>query len=182
MSKSKKNTIDPEIMIENFGADSVRFFILSDSPPEKDVQWSERGMQASYKFIQKFWNLHCNFEKILQKKSSLSNKETENQINTFTNEIIKKITLNLENFHYNVIIANFHEIYNFLVKFQDNVDCDLKIFRNNYIKILKVMQPVTPHMISECLVTLKEKTEFDWPIYDEKYLNKKLSNIVIQIN
>ena len=90
MSKSKKNTIDPEIMIENFGADSVRFFILSDSPPEKDVQWSERGMQASYKFIQKFWNLHCNFEKILQKKSSLSNKETENQINTFTNEIIKK--------------------------------------------------------------------------------------------
>ena len=81
-----------------------------------------------------------------------------------------------------MIIANFHEIYNFLVKFQDNVDCDLKIFRNNYIKILKVMQPVTPHMISECLVTLKEKTEFDWPIYDEKYLNKKLSNIVIQIN
>ena len=58
MSKSKKNTIDPEIMIKNYGADAVRFFILSDSPPEKDVQWSDQGMQASYKFIQKFWELN----------------------------------------------------------------------------------------------------------------------------
>ena len=58
MSKSKKNTIDPEKIIENYGADSVRLFIISDSPPEKDVQWSEQGMNASYKFIQKLWDLH----------------------------------------------------------------------------------------------------------------------------
>ena len=57
MSKSKKNTIDPEKMIESYGADSVRLFILSDSPPEKDIQWSETGMISSYKFIQKFWIL-----------------------------------------------------------------------------------------------------------------------------
>ena len=58
MSKSKKNTIDPENIINNYGADAVRFFILSDSPPEKDIQWSEQGMISSYKFIQKFWSLH----------------------------------------------------------------------------------------------------------------------------
>ena len=58
MSKSKKNVIDPEYIIENYGADAVRLFILSDSPPEKDVQWSEQGMVSSYKFIQKFWTLH----------------------------------------------------------------------------------------------------------------------------
>ena len=76
MSKSKKNTIDPEKMIENYGADSVRFFILSDSPPEKDVQWSEQGMQASYKFIQKFWNLNSELTKKLNlKNSSSSNKK-----------------------------------------------------------------------------------------------------------
>ena len=57
MSKSKKNTIDPENNYRNYGADSVRLFILSDSPPEKDVQWSEEGMIASYKFIQKLWAL-----------------------------------------------------------------------------------------------------------------------------
>jgi leucyl-tRNA synthetase len=55
MSKSKKNTIDPEKMIQEFGADAVRLFILSDSPPEKDIQWSENGMSSAYKFIQKFW-------------------------------------------------------------------------------------------------------------------------------
>ena len=56
MSKSKKNTIDPEKIIEIYGADAVRLFILSDSPPEKDVQWSEEGMNSSFKFIQKLWN------------------------------------------------------------------------------------------------------------------------------
>ena len=186
MSKSKKNTIDPEIMIENFGADSVRFFILSDSPPEKDVQWSDRGMEASYKFIQKFWNLHCNLENIFQVKAH-SNKinfenKTNNEINIFTNQIIKKVTFNLENFHYNVIIANFHEIYNFLFKIKDNNDLDVKTLKNNYIKILKIMQPVIPHMISECLTKMGEETNFTWPNVDEKYLDKKTINIVVQID
>ena len=58
MSKSKKNTIEPENIIKNYGADAVRLFILSDSPPEKDVQWSDQGMNASYKFVQKLWDLH----------------------------------------------------------------------------------------------------------------------------
>ena len=58
MSKSKKNTIDPEVMIEKYGADSVRWFILSDSPPEKDIQWSDVGVKASNKFLQKIWNLN----------------------------------------------------------------------------------------------------------------------------
>ena len=57
MSKSKKNTIDPQNIINQYGADAVRFFILADSPPEKDVQWSEEGMKSAYKFIQKFWSL-----------------------------------------------------------------------------------------------------------------------------
>ena len=58
MSKSKKNTIDPETMIKQFGADSVRWFILSDSPPDKDIQWSEVGVVAANKFLQKIWNLN----------------------------------------------------------------------------------------------------------------------------
>ena len=63
MSKSKKNVIDPEFIINNYGADAVRLFILSDSPPEKDVQWSEQGMVSSYKFIQKLWLVHCEIQK-----------------------------------------------------------------------------------------------------------------------
>ena len=184
MSKSKKNTIDPEIMIKNFGADSVRFFILSDSPPEKDVQWSDQGMQASFKFTQKFWSLNLEIKEKLKKKTK--NKNTQNKISddisTFTNQIIKKITFNLENFHYNVLIANFHEIYNFLNKIKNSEILNTENFKENYIKILIVMNPVLPHLISECLADLNIKDTSFWPEIDEKYLEEKSVNIVIQID
>ena len=67
MSKSKKNVIDPENIINNYGADAVRLFILSDSPPEKDVQWSEQGMIASYKFLQKLWTLNKKIKNEIKK-------------------------------------------------------------------------------------------------------------------
>ena len=83
MSKSKKNTVDPENMINQYGADAVRLFILSDSPPEKDVQWSEQGMVASYKFIQKFWLLN---EQILEiTKDDFSSGDKEREIDIFAN-------------------------------------------------------------------------------------------------
>ena len=113
MSKSKKNTIDPEKMIEKYGADAVRLFILSDSPPEKDIQWSESGMSSSYKFIQKFWSMSDEIIKLIKTdKLNESNKE----IDIFTNQALEKINISLEKFRYNVIIAVFHEIFNFYSK------------------------------------------------------------------
>ena len=112
MSKSKKNTIDPEEIIENYGADAVRLFILSDSPPEKDVQWSDQGLVASYKFIQKLWLLHNKIKEKINLKNN-SNKESH-ELSKFTNQLIDKVTKNLEKFNYNVIVANFYETYNFI--------------------------------------------------------------------
>ncbi len=180
MSKSKRNTIDPESIINNYGADAVRLFILSDSPPEKDVQWSEQGMVASYKFLQKFWTLHKNIKNI-SSKNSQDEKINSLEMNHFTNEIIKKITQNLEKFHYNVIIANLHETYNFLIKLI-NKPLDKNSFLKNYINILKTMSPIVPHFTSECLEDLGEKSERSWPKTNEKYLVKKNINIVLQIN
>ena len=180
MSKSKKNTIDPENIIDTYGSDAVRLFILSDSPPEKDVQWSEQGMAASYKFLQKFWTLHKNIKNISSKKSQdeqLNSVET----NRFTNEIIKKITENLEKFHYNVIVANLYETYNFLIKLIKK-PLDKNNLLKNYIEILKTMSPIIPHFASECLEDLGEKSEKSWPKIDEKYLIKEKVNIVLQIN
>tara|TARA_X000001036_G_scaffold250454_1_gene233270 strand:+ start:834 stop:3383 length:2550 start_codon:yes stop_codon:yes gene_type:complete len=180
MSKSKRNTIDPESIINNYGADAVRLFILSDSPPEKDVQWSEQGMVASYKFLQKFWTLHKNIKNI-SSKNSQDEKINSLEMSRFTNEIIKKITQNLEKFHYNVIIANLHETYNFLIKLI-NKPLDKNSFLKNYIDILKTMSPIVPHFTSECLEDLGEKSERSWPKTNEKYLVKKNINIVLQIN
>src|SRR6056300_269733 len=153
MSKSKKNTIDPENIIKNYGADSVRLFILSDSPPEKDVQWSDQGMLASFKFIQKLWTLNS---KILDKiKDNNQNDEGEN-LTKFTNQLINKITQNLEKFHYNVIVANFYEIYNFLIKETDK-PIKKEVLIENYKKILILMNPFIPHFSNECLSTINQR-------------------------
>ena len=179
MSKSKKNTIDPEEIIKNYGADSVRLFMLSDSPPEKDVQWSDQGMIACYKFIQKLWILHNKIKLILKKNDKNSN-QTED-ISKFTNQLIDRINLNLEKFNYNVIIASIYETYNFLnQKINSSLNRDLLF--ENYTKILSVLFPVIPHFASECLKDLNADYNVKWPIVDKKFLVNKNTNIVIQIN
>ena len=177
MSKSKKNTIDPENIIKNYGADSVRLFILSDSPPEKDVQWSDQGMLASFKFIQKLWMLNS---RVLEKiKNTDETNEAEN-LTKFTNQLIYKITQNLEKFHYNVIVANFYEMYNFLIK---EIEKPIKkgVLIENYKKILILMSPFIPHFTSECLTKLNEK-KINWPIVSKEELVEEEINFVIQIN
>jgi leucyl-tRNA synthetase len=181
MSKSKKNTIDPEKIIKNYGADAVRLFILSDSPPEKDVQWSDQGMVASYKFVQKFWTLHEKIKNRLQKKQETNLSSVDNSLEVFINSTINKVNISLEKFSYNVIVANLHETFNFLNKIIDNENTPSNLFKN-YIKILKIMLPIVPHLASECLEDLGAYDDISWPIIDEKYLKKKSEKIVIQIN
>ena len=178
MSKSKKNTIDPEKIINIYGADAVRFFILSDSPPEKDVQWSDAGISSSFKFVQKFWSMH---EKIIDlKKKEKFNDKNNIELNIFTNNLINNLNNNLEKFSYNKIIANFHEAYNFLNKICQKDLC--KNFFENYIKIIKIFFPVLPHLSSECLFQIEPSEQFTWPVVDKNYLKTNNYTIVIQIN
>ncbi len=175
MSKSKKNTIDPEKMIEEYGADAVRLFILSDSPPEKDIQWSDSGMSAAHKFIQKFWVMSENILDLIKKENS----ETINkEIDIFTNQAIDKINIALDKFRYNVIIAVFHDIYNFYIKILENN----KNLKENFEKILIVMMPVIPHLTNECLKKIDNKKEFIWPTVKKELLDSKEKEIVIQVN
>ena len=177
MSKSKKNTIDPENIIKNYGADSVRLFILSDSPPEKDVQWSDQGMLASFKFVQKLWALNS---KILDKiKDNNQNDEGKN-LTKFTNQLINKVTQNLEKFHYNVIVANLYEMYNFLIKETDK-PIKKEILIENYKKILILMNPFIPHFSNECLNTINED-QIKWPKVSKGDLIEENINFVVQIN
>ena len=177
MSKSKKNTVDPENIIINYGADSVRLFILSDSPPEKDVQWSDQGMVASYKFLQKLWLLNS---KILEKIETDKSSSTNETLSKFTNHLIYKITQNLEKFHYNVIIANLHEMYNFLIK-EIEKPMKAEILVENYKKILIAMIPFIPHFANECLTKIN-KNPIQWPVVLKSELIEESINFVIQIN
>ena len=178
MSKSKKNTIDPERIIFDYGADSVRLFIISDSPPEKDVQWSHEGISASYRFIQKLWNLHL---KILFEINSNHPNESDNEIELITNIFIENVTNNLKNFSYNKIVANFHELYTSLIKSIEKKYSKSTLIEN-YSKILIVMSPVIPHFASECLTMLKKEIKLIWPNTNRELVVKNLINYVVQIN
>jgi leucyl-tRNA synthetase len=177
MSKSKRNTIDPGKMINVYGADAVRFFILSDSPPEKDIQWSDSGMASSFKYIQKFWQLNEKISKIIENEK----KEKDEEIDFFVNQAINKINYALENFRYNVIIAVFHELYSFFNKLSES-KLNYSNLKNNYRKILIVMMPVIPHIINECLEKIKENEDVMWPKVDKKFIHSDKCNIVVQIN
>ncbi len=178
MSKSKKNTIDPEKIIENYGADSTRLFILSDSPPEKDVQWSDEGIVSAHKFIQKLWSLNLKINEEINK----NHKNTENdKITKYTNQFIKKVTQNLNSFSYNIIVANLHEMHAFLSK-EINSTYSKEILLQNYKKILTVLIPIIPHFAYECLKCLNQNENIVWPKYDEKLLIEEYVNIVVQIN
>ncbi len=177
MSKSKKNTIDPEQIISSYGADAVRLFILSDSPPEKDVQWSEQGMVASYKFIQKLWTLHNKVKNKLDENNKLTKSEIPNHINDF----LDKINNNLERFNYNVIVANIYEIYNFLSKELEK-PIENKVLLKNYKNFLSVISPIIPHFASECLEELNLDNLQKWPEVDKSLLQKQMIDYVIQVN
>ncbi len=177
MSKSKKNTVDPQNIINHYGADSARLFILSDSPPEKDVQWSEEGINSSFKFIQKLWNLHSKIKVEINKNYPA---DKSDKIDKFINKFIKKITYNLDYFNYNIVIASLHEMYAFLIKEVDQGYKKETLFEN-YKKILITMMPIIPHFASECLKMFNLK-EISWPTYDEKLLKENIVPIVIQIN
>ncbi len=176
MSKSKKNVIDPEDMIITYGADAVRWFILSDSPPEKDVQWSNQGVNAAYKFLQKIYN----FSHVVsnrEDKKGLNEKEFETNFNNY----ILKITDLINKFHLNVVIANVYSIYTLFTN-AANDQISNKCLKKNFINLLKILIPFTPHLAYECLEQHGEKNPDIWPEIDKTKLLSEKVTIAIQIN
>ena len=176
MSKSKKNVIDPENMIKSYGADAVRWFILSDSPPEKDVQWSNQGVNAAYKFLQKIYNLN---HLIINRKDGKKNKDKDFEIKF--NYYILKITDLINNFQLNVVVANIYSIYNLFSK-AINDEISNKTLQTSLSKLMKMLIPFVPHLAHECLEQLKAKNIDVWPKADDSLILDEKIKMAIQIN
>ena len=178
MSKSKKNTVDPEIMINQYGADSVRWFILSDSPPEKDVQWSDAGVASSNKFLQKIWNLN---QLILNRKETKINEKLQEKIENKIDLCVYRIDYAINNFQFNVAIAQFYEIYKHI---NESIKLEIKneVLITGMIKIMKLMIPFTPHLAYECLVNLNCKELNSWPKINKETIENSEIKMVIQID
>ncbi len=178
MSKSKKNIIDPEKMIKIYGADSVRWFILSDTPPEKDIQWSDQGVNASYKFLQKIINLN---NQILNRADKKNNDEVLKKLESDFIKNHGNLTKAIENFSLNVAIANFYKSFSLI---SDNVKKDLnnKSLEKIWIKYLISLIPFIPHISNECLSKFRKSDFNEWPKVDMSKIKDKNVNFVVQIN
>ncbi len=188
MSKSKKNVIDPESIINTYGADSARWFMLSDSPPEKDINWTDSGIHGAWKICQKIWTLVKKNEKFLKRNDEAGppNYEGENLIFIrIIHQNLNAITQSIEKFQMNVSIARIFEIVNAMSKFEINNEKDKMAFTEALYILIRVIEPMVPHLAEECWSLTGESDSISnepWPKVNEKYLDNKEVTVVIQIN
>jgi leucyl-tRNA synthetase len=186
MSKSKGNVIDPDDMIKRYGADAVRLFMLFTAPPEKDLEWSDRGIEGSFRFINKIWKIVLNHKEVFQIEGD-SDKYIE--VKRKIHQTIKKVTEDIsERYHLNTAIAAIMELYNTvnsnLMKLLSDEE-GKKILRESFEAIIKLLSPFTPHFTEELWQITGHKenlTDSGWPKYDKRYLEADNFTLVIQIN
>ena len=177
MSKSKKNVVDPNDIIDSYGADTARWFMLSDSPPERDLQWTETGIASSFKFINK---LYETTNKLNNYKSN--NSENIDVVDSLK-RIINDVSENIENFQFNKSVAKIYEFVNILNNSVLKKQLSEKNFKWSLEKLSIILQPFVPHLSEEIWSSLGNKTlciSESWPVEDVK---KKTSiKIAVQIN
>ena len=188
MSKSKKNVVDPEDIINEYGADTARLFMLSDSPPERDINWSLAGINGAWKFTQKFWRVVRSCEEIfsvdLKKQPEIFSPKSI-QFRKKIHGYLKSITLSIENFQINVAVAKIHELTGEISNFKSESIGESWCKKEALVILLRVVEPIMPHLAEECWHMIgKTESIMDtqWPKFEESLLTENESLIIIQIN
>jgi len=186
MSKSKKNVVDPQKIIDSFGADTARFFMLSDSPPDRDMEWSESGVEGSWRFLNKLWKFVHSLEVINKEEklpSELSDQNKELLVNL--NFAIGEITKSIENFSFNIAVASIRTLFNHLVSYKAKTDNDKSILLFVTNKLLIMISPMVPHIAEELWKTLNNEglvCNANWPSINKTFMKKSTVKIPIQVN
>lgn len=194
MSKSKGNTVDPDEIFQNFGADTARLFILSDSPPARDFDWSDAGVEGCYKFLNRVWRLISSNQENITLDYKLpdvkSLEKSNNDLVRNTHMLIKGVTQDISHeFQFNTVISKYREfvntLYDYVAKHQVFSDEDKQVFSYAAITLIKLMSPVTVHMSEELLSSLGAKDSVHsmlWPEYEESLAKNASITLVVQVN
>jgi leucyl-tRNA synthetase len=188
MSKSKKNVVDPQDIIDTYGADAVRLFILSDSPPERDLEWTEAGIEGAWRFVNK---LHRAMDEVLANLPPVGTKAPANfsdssaDLRRATHQAIKGVAEDIEAFHMNKAVARIRELANMLTGFKAADDAGLWAAREGWEALVRLFNPMMPHLAEELWQKLGHDTilaETPWPNYDESLLGADIVTIGVQVN
>ncbi len=190
MSKSKGNTVDPDDIYRNFGADTARLFILSDSPPARDFDWTDAGVEGCYKFILRVYRLYSKYQDKINLNYNFEidklNKNDEDMVRN-THIAIKKITNDIENeFQFNTVISRYRELTNSIYEYtKDENKINYEVLSFSLLTLLKLISPVCVFMAQEIYCELGAKNSIhleSWPKYDEKLAQNSAVTLVVQVN
>lgn len=183
MSKSKKNVIDPEEILGTYGADAARLFILSDSPPERDLEWTESGIDGAWRFVNKVYGALSTMDLKDGDESALSDKAKD--LRRLTHKSIKGVGEAIEAFAMNKAVAFLREFYNGFTAFKPNDAGDHFALKEAVESFIIMINPVMPHLAEELWAGLGHKTTLidqEWPKYDESLLVADTFTIGVQVN
>jgi leucyl-tRNA synthetase len=193
MSKSKKNVVDPNILLDKYGADTTRFFCLFAAPPERDLEWSEQGVEGGSRFLNRVWRLVAGFMDTIKDVSAfdgnLDNLDGQNRgLYKKAHQTIKKVTRDIEDrFHFNTAISAIMELFNTMsaIELQKDDPQQAAVMRFAVETLGLLLSPIVPHFAEELWEALGYKSSIllaPWPSYREEALEKDELLIVIQVN
>jgi leucyl-tRNA synthetase len=193
MSKSKKNVIDPNILLEKYGADTTRLFCLFAAPPERDLEWSEQGVEGGYRFLNRVWRLALNWEGLIRNATPFNGRPDQLEGDSRAlfkknHETIKKVTRDIEDrFHFNTAISAVMELVNTMYGFDlDDTNAQkIEVMRLSMESVALLLSPIVPHFAEELWESLGFDTSIlmaSWPSYREDALIKDEFLIVVQVN
>ena len=186
MSKAKGNTVDPQGLIEKFGADTVRLFMMSAAPPELALEWSDDGVQGAHRFLRRLWTVVDNHDSVLELDLSLDFKKKKKALRYKTHKTIRKVTDDIgRRYKFNTAIAAVMELLNAINKFKNENQEGKVVIQEALESIVLLLSPITPHICHALWGELGHKEALiysSWPKMDESVLVKNEVELIIQVN
>lgn len=185
MSKSKKNVVDPVKLIDKYGADTARLFVLFAAPPEKDLEWSEDGVEGCSRFLHRVWNIVTDNIELIKNAPVLGEEAKDGKdLWAKTHETVKKVSEEIERFHFNTAISAIMELVNAAYKFKVDNDDKKAVFADALKNMVMLLNPFAPHVSEELseLCGMESLAMAEFPKVNEKALIKDEIIVVVQVN
>jgi leucyl-tRNA synthetase len=188
MSKSKGNVVDPDFILAKYGADTARLFSLFAAPPERDLEWSDQGVDGAYRFLHRIWAIVYKFSKNINKVKAAGSEARGDRLYRRTHLTIKKVTEDIEReLHFNTAIASLMEMVNEMYDYASGgaTDAQFPILRSAIEALTLLISPFAPHFAEELWEELGNSTSIanaSWPQYDPEAIVASEVNIVVQVN
>ncbi len=186
MSKSKGNIVDPNSMIEKYGADTVRLFSIFASPPEQSLEWSDSGMEGSFRFLKKLWGFAFDFHQASDKKQTADPIESPRDFRFNLHLLLQQATFDLARQQFNTIVSSCMKILNLLLELPMDSSQEIYLLKQEGLNILlRILNPITPHITHALWRELgfgEDIIQAGWPMVDPKALVKSEISVMVQIN